>query len=148
MGEDSGRSNDSQTNGDVPCCKCGVPMQPNDVNMCDSCFYSEVDLTEGLQKHVTITFCPDCVSYLQPPGTWIKAQPESKELLTFCVGRLKDFNEARLVDAEFIWTEPQSKKIRVKLKLQKEVLQGRILEQSYTVEFVVHDQSCKTCSGI
>ncbi|VFQ74352.1 unnamed protein product [Cuscuta campestris] len=147
MGEDSGRSNDSQTNGDVPCCKCGVPIQPNDFNMCARCLRSEVDITEGLQKHVTITYCPDCESYLQPPGFWIKAQPESQDLLAFCVERLKDFNEARLVDAEFIWTEPHSKRIRVKLKLQKEVLQGAILEQSYIVEFVVHDQLCKPCSG-
>ncbi|VFQ66065.1 unnamed protein product [Cuscuta campestris] len=127
MGEDSGRSNDSQTNGDVPCCKCGVPIQPNDFNMCARCLRSEVDITEGLQKHVTLTYCPDCESYLQPPGFWIKAQPESQDLLAFYVERLKDFNEARLVDAEFIWTEPHSKRIRVKLKLQKEVLQGQSL---------------------
>ncbi|KAL4628926.1 hypothetical protein ACB092_05G272700 [Castanea dentata] len=80
--------------------------------------------------------CPECNSYLQPPRTWIKAQLEPKELLTFCVKRLKNLNKVRLVHAEFIWTEPHSKRIKVKLKVQKEVLNGAILDQSYAVEYV------------
>ncbi|KAM3340712.1 hypothetical protein P3S68_028346 [Capsicum galapagoense] len=103
-------------------------MQPNAVNMCANCLRSEIDITEGLQKHVIICHCPECDSYLQPPRTWIKAQLESKELLTFSVKRLKNLNKIRLVQAEFIWTEPHSKRIQVKLKVQKEVLHGAILE--------------------
>ena len=91
---------------------------------------------------------PECNSYLQPPKTWIKAQLESKELLTFCVKRLKNLNKVRLVHAEFIWTEPHSKRIRVKLKVQKEVLNGAILEQSYVVEYVQQEHMCETCSRV
>ncbi|KAB1218191.1 60S ribosomal export protein NMD3 [Morella rubra] len=87
-------------------------MAPNAANMCVKCLRSEVDITEGLQKQVTIMHCPECNTYLQPPRTWIKAQLESKELLTFCVKRLKNLNEVRLVHAEFIWTEPHSKRIK------------------------------------
>nr|DAD24056.1 TPA_asm: hypothetical protein HUJ06_025519 [Nelumbo nucifera] len=79
--------------GSVLCCKCGIPMTPNAANMCVKCLRSEVDITEGLQKHVIIMHCPECDSYLQPPKTWIKAQLESKELLTFCVKRLKNLNK-------------------------------------------------------
>ncbi|PHT64754.1 hypothetical protein T459_29179 [Capsicum annuum] len=125
------------TIGNVLCCKCGINMQPNAANMCANCLRSEIDITEGLQKHVIICHCPECDSYLQPPRTWIKAQLESKELLTFCVKRLKNLNKVRLVQAEFIWTEPHSKRIKVKLKVQKEVLHGAILEQAYTVEYVL-----------
>ncbi|CAH9083062.1 unnamed protein product [Cuscuta epithymum] len=146
--EDSGMFNITQTVGSVLCCKCGVLMAPNAVNMCTRCLRSEFDITEGLQKNVVISHCPECDSYLQPPRTWIKAQLESKDLLTFCVKRLKTFNKATLVNAEFIWTEPHSKRIKVKLKLQKDVLQGAIIEQAYTVEYVVHDQLCEGCSRI
>ncbi|PQQ21947.1 60S ribosomal export protein NMD3 [Prunus yedoensis var. nudiflora] len=123
-------------------------MAPNAANMCVKCLRSEVDITEGLQKHVTIVHCPECDCYLQPPRTWIKAQLESKELLTFCVKRLKNLNKVRLVHAEFIWTEPHSKRIKVKLKVQKEVLNGAILEQSYVVEFVQQEHMCESCSRV
>ncbi|KAL0353744.1 UNVERIFIED_CONTAM: Nuclear/nucleolar GTPase 2 [Sesamum angustifolium] len=148
MAQDTGMFTVPQTIGSVLCCKCGILMQPNAANMCAKCLRSEVDITEGLKKHVIIIHCPECDTYLQPPRTWIKAQLESKELLTFCVKRLKNLNKVRLVHAEFIWTEPHSKRIKVKLRVQKEVLNGAILEQAYTVEYVVQDQMCESCSRV
>lgn len=148
MTMESGMFNVQKTVGSVLCCKCGIPMAPNAANMCVKCLRSEVDITEGLQKHVIIIHCPECDCYLQPPRTWIKAQLESKELLTFCVKRLKNMNKIRLVNAEFIWTEPHSKRIKVKITVQKEVLNGAILEQSYMVEYVVQDQMCESCSRV
>ncbi|KAH9314891.1 hypothetical protein KI387_023518 [Taxus chinensis] len=137
-----------QTMGQVLCCMCGISMPPNAANMCVNCIRSQVDITEGLQKHVTILHCPECNSYLQPPKTWIKAQLESKELLTFCIKRLKNLNKIRLVQAEFIWTEPHSKRIKVKLKIQKEVLNGAILEQAYVVEYVQQENMCESCRRV
>ncbi|KAG2708106.1 hypothetical protein I3760_05G176300 [Carya illinoinensis] len=148
MAEESGMFMVPQTVGSVLCCRCGIPMAPNAANMCVKCLRSEVDITEGLQKHVIIIHCPECDSYLQPPRTWLKAQLESKELLTFCVKRLKNLNKVRLVHAEFIWTEPHSKRIKVRLKVQKEVLNGAILEQSYVVEYVQQEHMCESCSRI
>uniref|UniRef100_A0A2N9FQV3 60S ribosomal export protein NMD3 n=1 Tax=Fagus sylvatica TaxID=28930 RepID=A0A2N9FQV3_FAGSY len=146
--EEAGMFVVAQTIGTVLCCKCGIPMAPNAANMCIKCLRSEIDITEGLQKNVIIIHCPECDSYLQPPRTWLKAQLESKELLTFCVKRLKNLNKVRLIHAEFIWTEPHSKRIKVKLKVQKEVLNGAILEQSYVVEYVQHEQMCESCSRV
>nr|XP_033517732.1 60S ribosomal export protein NMD3-like [Nicotiana tomentosiformis]XP_033517733.1 60S ribosomal export protein NMD3-like [Nicotiana tomentosiformis] len=148
MAQDTGMFTVHRTIGSVLCCKCGISMQPNAANMCANCLRSEVDITEGLQKHVIICHCPECDGYLQPPRTWLKAQLESKELLTFCVKRLKNLNKVRLVHAEFIWTEPHSKRIKVKLKVQKEVLHGAILEQAYTVEYVIQDQMCESCTRV
>lgn len=148
MAEEAGMFMVHQTAGSVLCCKCGIPMAPNAANMCVKCLRSEVDITEGLQKHVIIVHCPECDCYLQPPRTWIKAQLESKELLTFCVKRLKNLNKVRLVNAEFVWTEPHSKRIKVKLKVQKEVLNGAVLEQSYVVEYVQQEHMCEPCSRV
>ncbi|GAB4860301.1 hypothetical protein Ancab_011781 [Ancistrocladus abbreviatus] len=66
-----------QTIGHVLCPKCGILMTTNAANMCVKCLASEVDITDGLQKHVSIIFCPDCKRYLQPPKCWIKAERES-----------------------------------------------------------------------
>ncbi|XP_077252563.1 nonsense-mediated mRNA decay NMD3 family protein [Tasmannia lanceolata] len=137
-----------QTVGTVLCCMCGKSMAPNAANMCVNCLRSQVDITEGLQKHLIILHCPECNCYLQPPRTWIKAQLESKELLTFCIKRLKNLNKVRLVHAEFIWTEPHSKRIKVKLKVQKEVLNGAVLEQAYIVEYVQQEHLCESCSRV
>ena len=48
-----------------------------------------MDITAGLQKQVTLLWCKECGRYLQPPKHWVTASPESKELLTFCIKRLK-----------------------------------------------------------
>lgn len=91
--------------------------------MCVNCIRNEVDITEGIPKQVHIHFCRNCERYLQPPGMWITAELESRELLTLCLKKLKGLNKVRLVDAGFIWTEPHSRRIKVKLTIQKEVKQ-------------------------
>ncbi|KAJ0085026.1 hypothetical protein Patl1_29508 [Pistacia atlantica] len=60
------------------------------------------------------------------------------------VKRLKNLNGARLTHAEFIRTEPHSKRIKVKLTVQEEVLNGAILEQSYVFEYHQQDQMCES----
>ncbi|XP_020698414.1 60S ribosomal export protein NMD3-like [Dendrobium catenatum] len=137
----------SQTVGSVLCCICGVSMPPNPANMCVRCLRSRVDITEGLPRHASLVYCPECRSYLQPPRTWIRADLESKELLTFCLRRLKPLTRhVRIVNAEFVWTEPHSKRIKLRLRVQREALNGAILEQSHLIEFTQHDNLCESCS--
>ncbi|XP_065869143.1 uncharacterized protein [Euphorbia lathyris] len=137
-----------QTVGSVLCCKCGIPMQPNSANMCVKCLRSEVDITEGLKKHMIIRHCPECDTYLQPPNTWIRAQLESKQLLAFCLKALHLPKTVRMVNAEFVWTEPHSKRIKLRLKIQKEVLAGAVLEQTFDVEFVQQETMCNACTRV
>ena len=91
-------------------------------------------------------YCKECQRYLQPPKHWIRADLESKELLTFCIKRIKGLNKVKLVDAGFIWTEPHSKRLKTKLTIQKEVLNGAILQQTFVTEFVVEWHMCDACS--
>ncbi|GAB2235067.1 hypothetical protein Droror1_Dr00004347 [Drosera rotundifolia] len=135
------------TIGNVLCCECGTSIPPNAANMCAKCLSSRVNITEGLQKRVTVVFCPECRRYLQPPKTWIRAEWESKELLTFCVKRLK-LKDVRLVGAEFKFSVESSKRIIVKLTIQREVLHGAILEKSYEVVYVVLYNMCDSCKRI
>ena len=37
--------------------------------------------------------------------------------------------QVKLIDASFIWTEPHSKRLKLKLTIQKEVFSGVILQQ-------------------
>lgn len=56
-----------------------------------------------------------------PPNGWVRADPESPELLAFLLKRIKGLNKLRLVDAALIWTEPHSKRLKVRIKVQQEV---------------------------
>ena len=112
-------------------------MLPNPANMCVNCIRNEVDITEGIPKQSTIHFCKFCERYLQPPNQWLTCQLESKELLSLCLKKLKGLSKVHLVDAGFVWTEPHSKRIKVKVTIQKEVFASTILQQVFVVEYVV-----------
>lgn len=104
------------------CCTCGIPIPSNPSNMCLPCIKEQVDLTEGITKQLTIHYCSGCEQYLQPPNIWIRAGLETKELMALILKRMKGLNKVKLVDAAFTWTEPHSKRIRLKLTIQKEVM--------------------------
>ncbi|GAB4858880.1 hypothetical protein Ancab_010357 [Ancistrocladus abbreviatus] len=59
--------------------------------------------------------------------------------------RLK-LKDVRLVHAEFVWTEPNSMRMIVRLKIQKEVLRGAVLEKAYEILYVEHRQMCESYS--
>lgn len=56
--------------------------------------------------------------------------------------------KVRLVDAGFVWTEPHSKRLKVKLTIQKEVMNGAILQQVFVVDYVVQSQMCGDCHRV
>ncbi|KAJ8321900.1 hypothetical protein KUTeg_000371 [Tegillarca granosa] len=137
-----------QTTNFILCCQCGTQIEPNPSNMCVACLRTQVDITEGIPKQGVIYFCKKCERYLQPPNTWVAAQLESRELLSICLKKLKGLNKVRLIDAGFIWTEPHSMRIKLKVTIQKEVLNGAVLEQVFVVEFIVNNQMCDDCHRV
>jgi nonsense-mediated mRNA decay protein 3 len=48
--------------------------------------------------------------------------------------------KTRLIDAAFVWTEPHSKRVKIKLTIQKEVFSKAVIQQSFVVEFVMMNQ--------
>ncbi|KAJ2396722.1 ribosome-binding protein [Coemansia sp. RSA 2559] len=132
----------------ILCCECGTAIPPNPANMCVNCVRSIVDITEGIPKHATIHWCKNCERYLQPPATWMLCDLESRELLALCLKKLKGLTKVRLIDAGFIWTEPHSRRIKVKLTIQKEVFAATILQQAFEVEYVVASMMCPDCTRV
>lgn len=130
----------------ILCCLCGIAIAPNPANMCVSCIRGQVDISEGVPKQLSLFFCKFCERYLQPPRGWVAAQLESKELLSICLKRLsRALAKVKLVDASFKWTEPHSRRILVRLTIQKEAFHNAILQQEFMVEFVVEHQQCDAC---
>ncbi|XP_058793642.1 60S ribosomal export protein NMD3 [Phymastichus coffea] len=129
----------------ILCCECATPIEPNPTNMCIGCLRTQVDITEGIPKQAILYFCRNCERYLLPPGEWVKAALESRELLALCLKKLKGLSRVKLVDAGFIWTEPHSKRIKVKITVHGEVMTGATLEQIFIVEYTVSHQMCNDC---
>lgn len=129
----------------ILCCLCAVPITANPSNMCINCIRSQVDITESIPKTASVYYCKNCARYLQPPKHWVAAELESKELLTLCLKKLKGLNKVKLIDAGFRWTEPHSRRIHVRLVIQKEVFMNTIIQQEFVVVFVVEYQQCEMC---
>jgi len=104
-----------------------------------------VDITEGIPKQQQIFWCRGCGRYQRSTG-WIFAELESKELLTLLLKKIKNLNKiVKLKDATFQWTEPHSRRLKVKLTIQKEVFSFAVLQQSFVVEYVVQNLQCPDC---
>ncbi|WBW70603.1 ribosome export adaptor Nmd3 [Schizosaccharomyces osmophilus] len=130
----------------ILCCECGVPTEPNAAAMCMDCIKLKVDVTTGITREGTINHCRECERYMQPPNHWILAPNESRELMAICLKKLRGLNQVRLIDANFIWTEPHSRRLKLKLTVQKEAFTNTILQQAFQVEFVVNNTQCPDCA--
>ena len=136
------------TQNNILCCMCGTLIAPNSANMCIDCLRSQVDITEGIPKQMTVQWCRGCGRYHQPPTAWIDAPLESPRLLTLCLKKLRGLSKVKLVDAGFVWTEPHSRRLKVKLTIQREVFAATILQQSFVVEYVVSGLQCGDCQKL
>lgn len=149
---------DRKTVPQVQCCVCGLVIDSNISNMCANCLRAHVDITDDLQREYILIHCPECGRYLQPPKYWARAELESRELLTICLKRIKGLNssagsnsnanKAKLVDAKFLWTEPHSKRIKLRLTVQKEIFNNIVIQQACVVEYVVTWQQCTMCQRV
>lgn len=94
--------------------------EPNAANTCISCLKSQIDITEGITKSGALNHCRECNRYLCVTQ-WKVAELESSELLAICLKNIKGLKKVKLLDAKFIWTEPHSRRIKLKLTVQQEV---------------------------
>jgi nonsense-mediated mRNA decay protein 3 len=138
----------------VLCCVCGISIDPNAANTCASCLASASDITRGISTEATLHQCRGCQRWHKELGKWVSCELESRELMALCLGNVSglkaqknNIQRARLVDASWIWTEPHSMRLKVRLTIQKEIQHGTILQQAFTVVFVVRNQQCLECQG-
>ncbi|CAM9754030.1 unnamed protein product [Chrysoparadoxa australica] len=137
----------------ILCCLCGASIQANGVNMCNRCMLIQVENVDALQiqeKGTKIFQCRRCFKWMASHKgrgeQWVAAEPESFELLALCLKRIHSLNPKEVVDASFIWTEPHSKRLKVKITLKREVLGGAALQHQVVVELTVVNRQCNGCA--
>eukprot|EP01041_Mallomonas_annulata_P004550 gene4550-9029_t len=129
----------------ILCCICGVDIKYNPANMCVTCLRSQVDITEDIKTELTIHNCRSCKRYLCPP--WREIELESKELMSVCLKKIPGLSKVKLIDAVWIWTEPHSMRLKIKLTIQKEVMNNAILQQAAMINFTIRNQQCEMCQA-
>lgn len=141
-------SNKQATQATILCYNCGAPIDGTQAAgaLCSDCLKLTVDITAGIEKESILLMCRDCERWLSPPSQWVVATHESRELLALCLRKLRGLHKSRIIDASFIWTEPHSRRIKLKITVQQEAFQGTILQQTFEVEFVQQYKQCPECA--
>jgi len=146
------------TTATILCCICATPISPNPSNTCSSCLASQSDVTRGISTEATLHQCRGCSRWHQSEGKWIGCELESRELMALCLSNVSGLKrrknegashgKVRLVDASWVWTEPHSMRLKIRLTIQREVQAGgTILQQSFIVTFIVRNQQCIECQA-
>ncbi|BFU18771.1 nonsense-mediated mRNA decay protein 3 putative [Entamoeba histolytica] len=126
------------------CCVCGALIEVNPSSMCANCLHKTIDITEGIPKQITIDQCKRCKKFLAGT-TWFYCEPESRELMTYLIKRVKGLNKLKLINASYIWTEEHSKRLKIKLTVEKEVFKNTVIQQDFNVEFIIVNGFCDNC---
>lgn len=67
--------------------------------------------------------------------------------MAVCLRKIPGLNKVKLIDAVWIWTEPHSMRLKIKLTIQKEVINGAVLQQAMIIEFTIRNQQCTSCQA-
>lgn len=64
-----------------------------------------------------------------------------------CLRKIAGLSRVKVVDAVWVWTEPHSMRLKIKLTVQREIMNGAVVQQASVVEFVIRNQQCKHCEA-
>ena len=141
-----------QTAATISCCLCGRPVSADHAvdGRCLSCLAATVDISEGIDKELEIEMCKTCEQqgvhrWFRNPQ-WVVLEPESAELLSLCVRKIRGLKHVRLVDASWIWQEEHNRRLKVKLTVAKDVLSGQAIQQSFVINYGVKTRNCNACN--
>ena len=126
----------------IVCYMCGIVMDANREGICETCAKKNIDITTGIPKIASLTYCRTCDRFKRPP--WIKVERESQDMMNLCLSKIKGLNKVQLIDSSFVWTEPHSKEIKIKLTIQKE-LNKSLISTSFIVTFKEDWTQCEDC---
>jgi len=143
----------------VRCCLCGVLTDPNESNKCLACLAPDIDLRSELMSKQdgvpTIIQCRECRKYQNHKKIYVHCDWESIELLQLCLKEIKGLRRnrsIRLVDTNFVYTEPHSKRVKLKLVVQKDISAdiesstSQYFRQTLMFEFKIRFNMCDKCA--
>ena len=149
----------------IPCCTCGAIITPNPSNQCAACL-ATVDIASLVRRgpgggDLTIYQCRQCRKF-DPIGDgkqrFVQLELESPELMATLLKQIPALTKAdhhvrkagitnlKIIDSSYIWTEPNSMRMRLLLTLRAEINAGVSIEQRIKVEFIIQWRQCPDCT--
>lgn len=157
----------------LPCCLCGTMIYPNAANQCEACLAQKFDLHQllnqgfGGQDNLTIHQCRDCRRFERKnqgdsssqSNRYERCELESSELMALCLKHIHALNGSstkgsnsasvqnlQVVDATWIWTEPHSMRLKLRLTVRATICERSIqIQQRVVVEFTIRFKQCLDC---
>ena len=152
----------------IPCCLCGSLTIPNSAYQCAPCLASQFDLQPLLSTKLgDVHQCRRCLRFECGNNRWEPYELESHGLMGICLKKVHalqtshntlqndavgaagsgNVGKLKLVDASWVWTEPHSMRLKVRLTVQANVLDDTItIQQRAVVELVIRWQQCPECN--
>uniref|UniRef100_A0A8C9GTZ7 60S ribosomal export protein NMD3 n=1 Tax=Piliocolobus tephrosceles TaxID=591936 RepID=A0A8C9GTZ7_9PRIM len=119
------------------CILCGDSIFVNLSKMCNNCLLQNVENNSANMNKDTylIYYCRECKRYLH--NKWVHCELESKELLALCLKKVNKLKKLKILDAKFLYTEPHSKRIKIHLTVQEELINNFISEMEIILHYVI-----------
>ncbi|KAK8794756.1 hypothetical protein WA158_001737 [Blastocystis sp. Blastoise] len=132
----------------IKCCLCGAQITGNGANMCINCIKNTIDLAEGIDTELEVSFCKNCGRWLTASKQWASCERESGDLLGLMLKLNKGLKKIKVVDACFVWTEPHSRRMIIKLTYKKSILNGVIVQNTVDLHYKEIQSMCPDCNKV
>lgn len=118
----------------------------NKANQCVNCMQQDIHLGAYVEADPVVHNCKRCDRYETVKKKWSPCEWESAELLGLVLKLIKiKKGGPKITDATFVYTEEHSKRIKVKLVLEKEIVKDTSMSQTHVVELVIKNLQCVDC---
>lgn len=144
--ENSNSNNNDDTNlRYISCILCGDSIKANTSKMCHNCILQNIESNSiNINKDTyLIYYCRECKRYLH--NRWVYCELESKELLALCLKKVNKLKKLKILDAKFLYTEPHSKRLKVHVSVQEELINNFISEMEIIIHYVIKYTQCDDC---
>ena len=130
----------------IVCCLCSAIIDANPRGTCEACLRKSLNIKTCIPTEFELQYCKECQRFLRPP--YVKIERESSDMMKLCLSRIKSYDKkVKIIDSNFIYTEPHSKMIKIKVTIQKEI-EKNILSQDLIIEFKEKWNICRDCQKL
>ena len=130
------------TKATILCALCGIKFIPEAGSICPTCTIKSMADDKFLTGE-PINYCRYCERFERPP--WINCDRESQDMMGILLKKTKGLNKVTFQSASFIWTEPHSKRMKLRIVFNREVSDTMKVEVTEVVEYVEKYAQCTDC---
>lgn len=129
---------------------------PNGANQCAACLAQNFDLKTMIQGRdgdpLIIHQCRQCRRYARTETHYEFCEVESSQLLSIClkhvpvlIKRGHSSNKLKVLDASWIWTEPNSMRLKVRVTVRTDI-EGVTIQQRVPIDYIIKWKMCTNCN--